>query len=99
MVACLLACVAIGAVWFYRTNGHRSVNVSNETSGREQVTLSAGTKAVLQRIDSPLEGHPTPNSPWVHPRFLRSSLTLFFTPRLDLSAAVGEVEKNGSTQL
>ena len=55
VVTCLLACVAIGAVWFYRTHGHRSANVSNETSGREQVVLSAGTKALLQRIDSPLE--------------------------------------------
>ena len=54
-VICLLACVVIGAVWFYLTTGRRSVNGSGETSGQEQVTLSAGTKAVLQRIDSPLE--------------------------------------------
>ena len=53
-VICLLACVVIGAVWFYPTTGRRSVKVSGETSG-EQVALSAGTKAVLQRIDSPLE--------------------------------------------
>lgn len=52
---CLLTCVAIGAVWFYRTTGRRTANVSDKTSGQELVALSAGTKAVLERIDSPIE--------------------------------------------
>jgi hypothetical protein len=54
-VVCLLTCVGIGAVWFYRTTRRRAVTVSEATSGQELVVLSAGTKAVLQRLDSPIE--------------------------------------------
>ena len=55
VVVCLLTVAGIGAVWFYRTTGRRAVNVSGDTSGQELVELSAGTKAVLQHIDSPIE--------------------------------------------
>jgi len=55
VAVCLLTVVGIGAIWYYRTAKRRAVNVSEEMSGRELVALSAGTKAVLQRLDSPIE--------------------------------------------
>jgi ABC-type uncharacterized transport system len=54
-VVCLLTVVGIGVVWFYRNAHRRAANASAETPGQELVALSPGTKAVLQRIDSPVE--------------------------------------------
>jgi len=55
VAVCLLTGAGIGAVWLYRTAKRPAVNVTEETSGQELVELSAGTKAVLLRLDSPIE--------------------------------------------
>jgi hypothetical protein len=52
---CLLIGVGIGTVWLYRAATRRAVTVSEEKSDQRLVELSDGTKAVLQRLDSPIE--------------------------------------------
>lgn len=52
---CVLAGVAIGSVWFYRTSGRPAAPTGDAPIVPELATLSAGTKAVLQRLGSPIE--------------------------------------------
>jgi ABC-type uncharacterized transport system len=47
--------IGVSAFWFSRATKEGSVNVSQETNRREVVVLSDGTKAVLHRLDSPVE--------------------------------------------
>jgi hypothetical protein len=52
---CFLLGLAAGAFWIYRTTGRSAANASNEAAGQEAVALSDSTKAVLQRLRSPVE--------------------------------------------
>ncbi len=52
----LLAGIGIGSIWLYRTNVRPAAPTAAEPTSEEQVvTLSAGTKAVLQRLNSQVE--------------------------------------------
>jgi len=54
-VVCLLTILGIGAIWFYRTTSRGAVDMIEKTAGQEPGPLSAGTMALLQRLDSPIE--------------------------------------------
>jgi hypothetical protein len=54
LVACLLG-IALGAFWFYRASNRGPAGANPEASGTPAIVLSDSTKAVLGRLDSPLE--------------------------------------------
>ena len=54
LVALLLG-IAVSAVWLYRAAQSGPANVSSEPADAQPVALSDSTKAVLARLDSPLE--------------------------------------------
>jgi hypothetical protein len=47
--------IAVSAFWFYIASEHGSAGVNGETSGTPTVALSESTRAVLGRLDAPLE--------------------------------------------
>lgn len=55
---CLLAGLGIGAVWYYRTPNRGAVSEEGPAVSQEVVTLSAETKAVQQKLDSPKTSSP-----------------------------------------
>jgi len=55
VVVCLLTGLGVVALWFYRASGRNTLNANHEAAGQEIVALSAGTQAVLQGLDLPIE--------------------------------------------
>ncbi len=55
MLGCVLVGVALSAIWFYRTS-HQGTGVTPGPSERTETPgLSEGTRAVLRRLDAPIE--------------------------------------------
>lgn len=52
---CLAAGLGLGVLWRYRTTERPAGNVSGQATGQDAMTLSSGTKAVLQRLTAPVE--------------------------------------------
>lgn len=55
VVVFLLLGIAVSAIWLYRGAHSGPANVSGEPTGSQPLALSDSTKAVLARLDSPLE--------------------------------------------
>ena len=54
LVVCVFG-IAGGAVWFYRASQRSSAGVAGQTNGTPASLLSDSSKAVLGRLESPLE--------------------------------------------
>ncbi|MBI4325405.1 MAG: Gldg family protein [Chloroflexi bacterium] len=54
-VVCFLLGLGLGAYWLYRSTGRSAVTVNGGAAGQQPSVLSESAKALLQRLDSPIE--------------------------------------------